>query len=61
MNYLYSFRHELSGNVRAHVSTPVEQTFWIVIYRKRIVDQKPSWTYLGDMEFRYPLHWGGVE
>lgn len=58
---LYSFINEFSGKTRPRVSTPPEQTFWIVIYRKKMVDQKPAWTYLGDMEFRYPLHWGGSE
>lgn len=54
---LYSFLDEFSGNTRPRVSTPPECTFWIVIYRKKKLDQKITWTYLGDMEFRYPLHW----
>jgi lipoprotein len=53
----YSFIEQFSGNLNVRVSTPPECTFWIVIYCKKIVDQKIHWTYLGDMEFRYPLHW----
>lgn len=53
----YNFIEQFSGNSNVRISTPPECTFWIVIYRKKIVDQKIHWTYLGDMEFRYPLYW----
>ena len=57
----YNSINDFHGYTKSRMSTPPEQTFWIVIYRKQIVDQKTSWTYLGDMEYRYPLHWNGWE
>lgn len=58
---LYNSISEFSGHTRPRVPTPPKQTFWIVIYSKKVVNQKTSWTYLGDMEYRYPLHWNGWE
>ena len=57
---LHDSLRRFDGYTDVFIRTPREQTFWIVIYIQEIGYGKPSWTYLGDMEFRYPLHWLGA-
>lgn len=57
---LYDVIEEFDGQTDVLIKTPRMETFWIVIYVQELGYQKKSWTYLGDMEFRYPLHWLGA-
>ena len=58
---LHDSIRRFDGYTNVFLRTPREQTFWIVIYIQEIGYENVSWTYWGDMEFRFPLHWlGGV-
>jgi lipoprotein len=61
-NYdLYATSPKFSNYTISNIKTPSKCTFGVVIYRVKVVDGNVSYSYLGDSEYRYPLHWGGWE
>ena len=54
---LYSFSQDFPGYSRPRVSIPSECTFWVVVYWKKIVNNKISYDYMGDIEYKYPPFW----
>lgn len=47
-------QQDFDGNYGARLMYPLECTFWVVIYRKLIRNNKVTYEYLGDAKYPYP-------